>query len=200
MKSTRHTQRTVRGLAALALAAALGLTVSACGSDHADHTDGAARSGSSAPGSTPATSAGSPSGGQRTSGAPLATLRGPDGIVITLTSAVRSAGGFVTVNGTVSNTGSQPFTQAEAWRGNEEALVKNGGSLAGATLVDPAGKKRYYVLRDTDGRCLCTTGLDIIRAGATLPVYAQFPAPPATVTQVDFDLPTLPTASIVISQ
>lgn len=194
MKRTRQTRRAARSAAALAMAASLAGALVACGgSGAAETSDSAAATG------TPAHSAGA--GAART--APqeaLATIKGPQGIVMTLTSATREAGGFVTVSGTVRNTGDQPFTEAADWRGDEEALVKNGGSLAGATLVDLANKKRYYVLRDTDGRCLCSTGLDIIEPHATVPVFAQFPAPPATTTQVDFDVPTLPTASIVISR
>lgn len=195
MNHTRTAPSTARAAAAVALSAALALTVTACGSDPRTTTTAKpAASGVTQPAaatSAPATQSAGPA---------LATIKGPQGIVITLTSARRQAGGFVTVQGTVQNTGSDPYTGAGSWRGDEEALQKNGGSLAGATLVDLSGKKRYYVLRDTDGDCLCTTGLDIIQPGASLPVYAQFPAPPATTTQVDFDLPTLPIATIAISQ
>ena len=99
----------------------------------------------------------------------------------------------------VKNTGTELFTGTSYWRGDEADLQRGGDSLAGATLVDPQGKKRYYILRDTDGRCLCTTALSSIGPGQTIPIFMQFPAPPATTTQVDFQLPTLPTASITIS-
>ncbi len=197
MKRTRHTQRTARGAAAATVAAALAFTLAACGSRGADDTTGSRTA--SAP-TDPAPRTAGAVGSQPDPGEVLATIKGPDGVVLTINSAKRETGGFVTVSGTVKNTGTEPFSQAGSWRGDEEALQKNGGSLAGATLVDLAGKKRYYVLRDTDGRCLCSTGLDIIQPGATMPVFAQFPAPPATTTQVDFNLPTLPTASIVISR
>jgi hypothetical protein len=199
MKRTRQTQRAVRGAAALVMAASLACTLAACGGSGSVKTSGSKAAAGSA--ADPATGgAGAAGSVAQNPEDVLATLKGPQGIVLTLTSAKREAGGFVTVSGTVKNTGTQPFTQAADWRGDEEALVKNGGSLAGATLVDLAGRKRYYVLRDTDGRCLCSTGLDIIEPGATMPIFAQFPAPPATTTQVDFDVPTLPTASIVISR
>lgn len=197
MKRTRHTQRTARGVAALATAAALAFTLVACGSRGADTAASTAGAGTTHPAPDVA---GGGAGARSNPGEVLATIKGPDGVVLTISSAKRETGGFVTVSGTVKNTGTEPFSQAGSWRGDEEALQKNGGSLAGATLVDLAGKKRYYVLRDTEGRCLCSTGLDIIEPGATMPIFAQFPAPPATSTQVDFDLPTLPTASIVISQ
>jgi hypothetical protein len=192
---TGQTKRTASRATAVVLAAALGLALAGCGSGGAKSQTASASS-STAPASTASGAPAAPADPSQV----LATIKGPDGIVLTINSAKRESGGFVTVTGTVKNTGSQPFSQAGSWRGDEEELQKNGGSLAGATLVDTLGKKRYYVLRDTEGRCLCSTGLDIIQPGATMPVFAQFPAPPATTTQVDFDLPTLPTASIVISQ
>ncbi|MFD4247537.1 hypothetical protein ACFWP3_39030 [Streptomyces sp. NPDC058525] len=111
----------------------------------------------------------------------------------------RDAGGFVTINGQIKNTGNQQFVKTSAWRGAERDLSGSGESVAGATLVDKAGKKRYYVLRDTDGRCLCTTGVAGIDAGATVPFFAQFPAPPPTTTDVEFSLPTFATAAVKIS-
>lgn len=46
--------------------------------------------------------------------------------------------------------------------------------------MDSKGKKRYYVLRDTDGRPLTTTNFPALKAGESLPVFMQFPAPPPT--------------------
>ncbi|PWI43867.1 hypothetical protein [Streptomyces sp. ICBB 8177] len=197
-RRTGRTERFGTGAAAVAAGVALALALTGCGGG----AEPAASAGTSAGGTSGPQGAANGSGGgaqSGDSGTVLATIKGPDGIVLTLTSARRESGGFVTVSGAVRNTGDQPFTQAANWRGDEEALVKNGGSLAGATLVDLAAKKRYYVLRDTDGRCLCTTGLDIIQPGADIPVFAQFPAPPASTTQVDFEVPTLPAATIAIS-
>ncbi|MBY8884055.1 hypothetical protein K7472_04250 [Streptomyces sp. PTM05] len=197
---SRRTGRTARfatGAAAVATSVGLALALTGCGGGAKPAAGGGTSAGApSDPGAASGSGGGAPSGD---SGTVLATIKGPDGIVLTLTSARRESGGFVTVSGTVRNTGDQPFTQAANWRGDEEALVKNGGSLAGASLVDLAAKKRYYVLRDTDGRCLCTTGLDIIQPGADIPVFAQFPAPPASTAQVDFEVPTLPSATIAIS-
>ncbi|MEU6170986.1 hypothetical protein ABZ832_03575 [Streptantibioticus parmotrematis] len=198
-RRTGRTERFRTGAAAVATGLVLALALTGCGGGAKPAVSGGTSAGApSDPGAASGSGNGS-GGGAQSDGTVLATIKGPDGIVLTLTSARRESGGFVTVSGTVRNTGDQPFTQAANWRGDEEALVKNGGSLAGASLVDLAAKKRYYVLRDTDGRCLCTTGLDIIQPGADIPVFAQFPAPPASTTQVDFEVPTLPSATIAIS-
>jgi hypothetical protein len=205
---------TQRRFAAAALVASAALLLSGCGgggggkhasgtpapsadASHAAHGGGSGSNGSGSDGP------GSGDGGASTQPSPsstvaLATMKGEAGMTVAITSAERDPGGFVTVSGTITNGGTQPFT-ANAWRGNEEALVKSGASVAGATLVDEKGKRRYYVLRDTDGQCLCTRSLVAIPPGQTLPFYAQFPSPPESVTQVDFELPTMPPAGIQLT-
>ncbi|MFC0846435.1 hypothetical protein ACFH04_22355 [Streptomyces noboritoensis] len=185
-----------RGAAAVTAAVALALTLTACGGD------GGGKKSDGKP-STPAAASGGQSRPQ--TNAPtaqstevLATVRGGDGIEIVINSAKRDAGGFVTVEGVVANNSSQGFT-APGWQGSEQELRDNGASMAGASLVDKTGKKRYLILRDTDGRCLCTRFPTGLTAGQKIPFYAQFPAPPASVTDVDFQLPTMPTATIKIS-
>ncbi|MFE0141615.1 hypothetical protein [[Kitasatospora] papulosa] len=128
----------------------------------------------------------------------LATVKGTDGVEVVVNSATRESGGFVTIKGTVTNNSDQAFS-ADGWQGGEQELVNNHASVAGASLVDQQGKKRYLILRDTDGKCLCTRFVGGIAAGAKAPFFAQFPAPPADTTEVDFQIPTMPTATIKIS-
>ncbi|MGW7103955.1 hypothetical protein ACWGH1_32085 [Streptomyces sp. NPDC054883] len=176
--------------------AALALALTGCGGD--GKSDKPAGSTAVKP---PGSAGASPSGAAKTEAPPasqiLATVNGEGGMVLTINRAGRDAGGFLTIEGQLKNTGGTPYVNTAPWRGNE--LNASGVSVAGVTLVDKAGKKRYYVLRDTDGRCLCTTGLNIIDAGQTVPFFAQFPAPPASATEVDFSLPTFATATVKIS-
>jgi hypothetical protein len=129
----------------------------------------------------------------------IAQLKGEAGMVVTINSAVRDSGGYVTVKGEITNNGDEPFSATD-WMGEEVALQASGDSVAGASLIDEAGKKRYYVLRDTGGMCLCTMGLTGIEPKETRPFFAQFPSPPPTTTQVEFELPTMPPAKITISE
>ncbi|WP_313905040.1 MULTISPECIES: hypothetical protein [unclassified Streptomyces] len=125
-------------------------------------------------------------------------MKGGD-ITLTVTSAVRDQGGYVTVSGKVTNGGGQ-FWIASNWRGDERELSGNGASLAGASLIDSKGKKKYLVLRDTQGRCLCTKfDGGGVEAGRSADWFAQFPAPPADTTNVDFQVGSMPPASIQIS-
>ncbi|MFD3469643.1 hypothetical protein ACFWWM_25340 [Streptomyces sp. NPDC058682] len=186
----------VRGGMAVAGAAVMALTLAGCGGDGAkepkpdEKASTAQTQGGTSNKSTPK---GSPSP-QPTE--VLATANGDPGIVLTINSAVRDPGGFVTVSGEIKNGGSGVFTKVTAWRGDEKGA--SAASVAGATLIDKVGKKRYYVLRDSEN-CLCTTGITRIDAGASIPFFVQFPAPPASSTEVDFTLPTFATATIRIS-
>src|SRR5690606_27896103 len=130
---------------------------------------------------------------------PLAELRGQDGLLLALTTAERDSGGFLTINGELKNEGAKRIAVPAVLRGNETEIIRHGRTLGGATLVDSKGKKRYYVLRDTDGRPLTTTDLGIIKPGETIPVFMQFPAPPTSTTEVSFQLPTFPSATIEVS-
>ncbi|MFE6909816.1 hypothetical protein [Streptomyces erythrochromogenes] len=191
--SIRHMVK-VRGGAAVAVAAALALTLAGCGAGD----DGKAKQSAGQQPQGAASQAPAPN--QSQGSAPtqvIATMEGANGMVLTVNSATRDAGGFLTVNGQLKNNGKEPFVGTAAWRGNE--LTQSGESVAGATLVDKAGKKRYYVLRDTDGRCLCTTGISSVAAGQTVPIFVQFPAPPANTAEVEFSLPTFATAVVKIS-
>ena len=64
------------------------------------------------------------------------------------------------------------------WNGQEYQVKRTGRSLGGITLIDKAEKKRYYVLRDTDGFPLTTTGITRHQGGREKCFFAQFPAPP----------------------
>ncbi|MFF4171267.1 hypothetical protein [Streptomyces sp. NPDC001744] len=129
----------------------------------------------------------------------LAVLKGQEGLELAITLATRDAGGFLTVKGVLKNAGSGAAVLSGLVRGNETEVMKHGNSLGGATLVDSVAKKRYYVLRDTDGRPLATTGLSILPVGETAAVFMQFPAPPASTTEVSFQLPTFEPATLTLS-
>ncbi|GGN82158.1 hypothetical protein GCM10011579_069510 [Streptomyces albiflavescens] len=192
----RHTHKGRKVLAAVAITTGLVLTVAGCGGGG----DGKSKADSSASSSTASKEDGSD---QKSSQTPstdkvLATAKDGD-ITVTITSAVRDPGGFVTVSGNVRNDGAKSWLGAN-WVSDERELRKNGGSLAGASLVDTEGKKKYLILRDTSGRCLCTKFSGQISPGSTAEWYAQFPAPPEGSTKVDFQVGSMPPASIEISE
>ncbi|MGV9566498.1 hypothetical protein [Streptomyces sp. NPDC003480] len=194
-----RTKKGRRALSAVAVATGLVLTVAGCGGSSDGQSDkGAAAS------SAPARSSGGT--GQKQSQAPqtqtdaaLAEVKGENGLTLTVTSAKRDNGGFVTVEGTVTNNTGTLWVAAD-WRGDERELASNGGSIAGASLIDQKGKKKYLILRDTSGRCLCTQFTGGVKAGASAQWFAQFPAPPEGTDTVDFQVGAMPPASVELSQ
>ncbi|MFD6758173.1 hypothetical protein [Streptomyces roseolus] len=181
------------GLIAFAVAASL--TVAGCGADAEPKV-------ASKPTASQTTQQPEPTQAESGAEVPaeeLATARGQDGVELVIMSAVRDGGGFLTIKGALKNTASRSIALPGQIRGVETEVMKHGNSLGGATLVDATGKKRYYVLRDTDGRPLTTTGLDILPAGKSTAVFMQFPAPPASTTEVSFQLPTFEPATLKLS-
>ncbi|KAB1147741.1 hypothetical protein F7R91_11690 [Streptomyces luteolifulvus] len=188
--SIRFTAKARRGMVALSVAAGLALGAAGCGGGGDDKKPGA---------SSASKSSGSDTSAQEGTDEPLAELKGENGLILKITSAQRDSGGFVTVSGELKNDGAEATRVSVRTAGDETEIIRHGSSLGGATLVDSASKKRYYVLRDTDGRPLTTTGMPRIEAGATIPVFMQFPTPPSGTSEVNFQLPTFAAASIQIS-
>jgi hypothetical protein len=180
-------------MVAMTVAAGLALGVAGCGAGG----DGEKKPETSASASEDGGS--KPSAQEGQSDAPLAEMKGSSGLLLQITSASRDSGGFVTVSGTLKNDGSERVTVPAAVRGDETEILRHGMSLGGATLVDSKDKKRYYVLRDTDGRPLTTTGFTSLKAGESLAVFIQFPAPPSGSSEVTLQLPTFASAPITIS-
>ncbi|MEU0849349.1 hypothetical protein ABZ387_15430 [Streptomyces flaveolus] len=190
--SIRFTLKGSRGAVALTIATGLAFGVVGCGGAGEDNKPTPSASASKASGSQPRAQDGQ-------SEEVLAELRGPSGLLLKITAAQRDSGGFVTVSGDLKNDGAKTVNVPAQLSGNETEIIRNGSSLGGATLVDSKGKKRYYVLRDTEGRPLTTSNLPALKAGESLPVFMQFPAPPANATEVTFQLPMFSAASIEIS-
>ncbi|MFI0979712.1 hypothetical protein ACH4SP_22265 [Streptomyces sp. NPDC021093] len=193
----RRTMKARRALTAVAITTGLAIAVAGCG--------GGEKDGQTPPPSSPQPPAkGADRGTASQSAQPpagdtvLAEVKGGDNITLTINSAIRDQGGFVTLNGKVKNGGAVLWS-APNWQGSEQELASNQSSLAGASLIDKKGKKKYLILRDTDGRCLCTKFANGIPAKQETIWFAQFPAPPAGTKKVDFQVGDMPPAAIEIS-
>ncbi|MDJ0466548.1 hypothetical protein [Streptomyces sp. H27-C3] len=199
--SMRHTMKARRALTAVAITTGLVLTVAGCGGGDGGGDKPRA---SSSPTATDKGKASEEKPKEEDSQAPaedavLAEVRGGgDNATLIVNSAVRDEGGFLTVTGKVRN-GKGKFWNPTSWRGDEKELSGNSTSMAGASLVDRTGKKKYLILRDTEGRCLCTQFGGAFKSGEEKTWFAQFPAPPTESTKVDFQIADMPPASIEIS-
>ncbi|NNJ06767.1 hypothetical protein HHX38_21920 [Streptomyces sp. PKU-MA01144] len=182
------------------LATTLSLSLAACGGDDGESAKDKGSS-NSAP-AAPENSKPQDDGGDTVpdTSKTLATINGSNGFQFVVHEAVRDQGGFLTITGTLRNTSDKRAFAPIEWNGQENNVRRTGRSLAGMTLVDKAEKKRYYVLRDTEGFPLTTTGITAVGAGDDgISFFAQFPSPPDKTTQVDIQIPLMPTATIEIS-
>ncbi|MGX1880961.1 hypothetical protein [Streptomyces sp. NPDC055287] len=199
--SVRHTMKARRALTAVAITTGLVLTVAGCGGDGSDDKSSGGAS-SSTPTDKGKSGEKEPKESEAKPPAPDTVLAevtgGDDNTTLIVNSAVRDEGGFLTVNGKLRN-GKGGSWVPNSWRGDERELSNNGSSMAGATLVDRVGKKKYLILRDTDGRCLCTQFSGAFKENEEKTWFAQFPAPPAETTKVDFQIADMPVASIEIT-
>ncbi|WP_405795200.1 hypothetical protein [Streptomyces sp. NBC_01506] len=194
----RHGTKARRAAGCVLAAVALTVSLTACGSGDDGKSDSADNASSSAPGEDNSKDDGGGNTVPDTSQT-LATINGSNGFQFTIHTAARDSGGFLTVTGTIKNTSGGRETLPTIWSGEESQVRRTGKSLAGVTLVDKTEKKRYYVLRDTDGNPLTTTGIVGMDDGATENFFAQYPAPPDTTSEVDIQVPLMPTATIEIS-
>lgn len=191
----RRAMRCRRGRAAAAVTAGLMLAVGGCSSGGDGAEDGK-KSGDS----SQEDGGGEAGAGAEEPGKVLAEVKGgKDGnFVLTINTAKRDDSGFTTFKGTLKNNGPSVVV-LPGWASEESELKNNGLSMAGATMVDKKGKKRYFILRDTNGRCLCTRFTGGLDEGETAEWYAQFPAPPASTTSVDFQVADMPSATVKLS-
>ena len=66
------------------------------------------------------------------------------------------------------------------------------GAVGGVHLIDGTNKKKYFVVRDSDGACLCSRGVPMIETGAQAALWAKFPLPPDDVQKITVEIPHFP--------
>ena len=72
---------------------------------------------------------------------------------------------------------------------DEANHIKDYDSIGGVNLVDSAGKKKYFVVRDTENACLCSRGIKDVNPKSRTNLWAKFPAPPDDVQKISIVIP-----------
>jgi hypothetical protein len=62
-------------------------------------------------------------------------------------------------------------------------------SVDGIFLVDIPGRKKYLVVRDADGHCLCSRGIYDLGPNSSSGLWARFPTPPDSVQKIGIVVP-----------
>ena len=98
----------------------------------------------------------------------------------------RGDGDTVTLRLRLINESGAPFDASCNMR--EPATNDSCGVFSGAYLLDAANKKKYLVVRDTAGACVCS-GVDDLEDGQKMNIWATYPAPPAETTAMTVVVP-----------
>lgn len=131
--------------------------------------------------STPASAAPAPTG--------IASADGEiAGVTATVKELKRSSGGTLSLKLVITNGSAKELGTGYAF-GDPDNQIRDFNSIGGVHLIDPVGKKKYFVARDSNGKCVCSQEIKDIAPGASINVWAKFAAPPAEVQKVSVIVP-----------
>jgi hypothetical protein len=117
-----------------------------------------------------------------------------------VTELKRASGGTVNLKLVLINNGDKNFPMYGYNLGDKEVNTDY-KSVGGIHLVDPVNKKKYFVIRDSEKKCMCSNDVDDVRPGARTNLWAKYPAPPPDVTKITIEIPHFqPMDDVPISQ
>ncbi len=154
-------------------------------------------SSSSAPASTPTTAAPTTTTASATTPAtPSAAAPGgiasadseTGGVKVVVQELKRTSGGTVSMKFTIANGSDKPVGSGYEFADKDHDIIDH-GSVGGVQLIDEGGKKKYFVVRDTDGKCVCSQKIKEVKPGDSENFWARFPAPPDTVQKITVIVP-----------
>jgi hypothetical protein len=101
---------------------------------------------------------------------------------------LKRGGSTVTLKFTIDNNSNAALYTGMRFKA--DGYRENGGrSFSGIHLIDEVGKKKYFVVADTDGNCACSEHVDDIAPKAQTSLWAKFPAPPDNVQKITVEIP-----------
>ena len=148
-------------------------------------TTSSAATTSSVPASTPA--AAPPAAATTSSGIASADGEKP-GTRVDVAELKRGSGGTVTLRMAFVNDSENAIGFGYNFADPDHQITDH-GSIGAVQLVDPVGKKKYFVARDADGKCVCSTKIPDVAPHSRLSLWAKFPAPPDDVQKISIVIP-----------
>jgi hypothetical protein len=139
---------------------------------------------------TPVPAAAGPAAAAAPAGPPtIATADGETaGLRVEVTELKRASGGTVNLKFAMINTTDKSHSFSYDYGdGSQGATDYN--SIGGVHLIDQVGKKKYFVARDSENKCLCSQGVSGIPTGGRVNLWAKFPAPPDDVEKISIVIP-----------
>ncbi len=98
----------------------------------------------------------------------------------------RVSGGTVMLRFTMINDGDKTLNVGYDFGAGSTSDI---GTVAGVHLIEPVGKKKYLVVRDSENKCDCSRGVKDIAAKSRANLWARFPAPPDNVEKIGIVIP-----------
>ena len=115
---------------------------------------------------------------------PIATVESSiDGIRVEVTQLRRMSGGTVELRFAVINDTDRDVNYSEAKFFSPQ--------LSELVLIDPIGKKKYFIVQDKLGTCVCS-GASQVNRRSRVRLWARFPAPPESVERISIVFPSIP--------
>ena len=119
----------------------------------------------------------------------IATADGEEsGVTVVVQELKRGSADTVTLKFTIINKSAKSFGFGYAM-GDPKHHIPDFDSVGGVQLIDEAGKKKYFVVRDTQKKCVCSQNVKDIEKGGSRNLWAKFPAPPAKVQKISVVIP-----------
>jgi len=110
------------------------------------------------------------------------------GVTATIKELKRASGGMLSLKLVMTNGSAKPLGMGYSFA-DPDNENRDYGSIGGVHLIDPAGKKKYFVARDSEQKCVCSQKITDVAPGSSVNVWAKFPAPPAEVQKVSVIIP-----------
>jgi len=101
---------------------------------------------------------------------------------------LKRGGNSVMLRFTVINDADKPLDFGYHF-GDKDNQIKDFNTVGGITLVDSVGKKKYFVVRDSDNACVCSSNLRDVPAKGRMNLWAKFPPPPDDVQKISIIVP-----------
>lgn len=144
---------------------------------------------SSAPPPAPAPTAVATPPAAATSSSGIASAEGEKpGIRVDVSELKRGSGGTVTLKMAFVNDSDKALGFGYNFA-DPDHEIRDHGSIGAVQLVDPVGKKKYFVARDSEGKCVCSTNIPDVAPHSRLSLWAKFPAPPDDVQKISIVIP-----------
>ena len=134
---------------------------------------------------------------------PLAAVEGPNGVRFEITELSRGECAL-TLQGRLVNEGTSMYSAINAL--TDPAIERrdprhNPNAMSGVYVVDQEAGKRAGPLFSDAGACLCSDSLGFVQAGESQPVFAKFPLPEGSASELDVVLPGfLPAEGVPIGE